>query len=181
METILFGLRQCSMSAWLPTFFGRRLKQKNRVGFEIRHTVISSGLYPIAPKVRTVLHSERGLSTAGTTSSIHSCRDAMPNVLIVDDQPAVRKALRRFFEDTHWAECSEAVDGCDAIEKARQLNPDVILLDLSMPVMNGIEAARTLKQIKPQVPILMLTAHFGTATDLLAKESGFPQSSQKMM
>jgi CheY-like chemotaxis protein len=96
----------------------------------------------------------------------------MPNVLIVDDQPAVRKALRRFFEDTHWAECSEAVDGRDAIEKARQLNPDVILLDLSMPVMNGIETARTLKQIKPQVPILMLTEHFNTATDLLAKESG---------
>lgn len=96
----------------------------------------------------------------------------MPHVLIVDDQPAIRKALRRFFEDTHWAECSEAVDGRDAIEKARQLNPDVILLDLSMPVMNGIEAARTLKQMTPEVPILMLTAYFGTATDLLAKESG---------
>jgi CheY-like chemotaxis protein len=96
----------------------------------------------------------------------------MPNVLIVDDHAAVRKALRRFFEDTHWAECSEAVDGRDAIEKAQQLNPDVILLDLSMPVMNGIEAARTLKQIKPEVTILMLTAHFGRVTDVLANESG---------
>jgi CheY-like chemotaxis protein len=96
----------------------------------------------------------------------------MPNVLIVDDHAAVRKALRRFFEDTHWAECSEAVDGRDAIEKARQFNPDVILLDLSMPVMNGIEVARTLKQIRPEVPILMLTAHFGIDTNVLPQESG---------
>jgi CheY-like chemotaxis protein len=96
----------------------------------------------------------------------------MSNILIVDDHPAVRKALRRFFEDTHWAECSEAVDGRDAIEKAQQLHPDVILLDLSMPTMNGIEAAKTLKQIRPEVPIVMLTAYCGTATDLLAQQAG---------
>lgn len=55
--------------------------------------------------------------------------------------------------------CGEAVDGYDAIEKAKQLYPDLIILDLSMPQMNGIEAARVLKTIMPETPIVMLTSH----------------------
>jgi DNA-binding NarL/FixJ family response regulator len=51
------------------------------------------------------------------------------------------------------------VDGVDAIQKAKDLNPDLIILDLSMPRMNGIEAARVLKKILPQTPIVMLTSH----------------------
>ena len=96
----------------------------------------------------------------------------MPTVLIVDDHPRVRKVLRDYFEESNLAECGEAVNGLDAIEKAQQLNPDLVLLDFSMPVMNGIEAARALKQMMPGVPVFMLTAYFGAATELLAKESG---------
>ncbi len=55
--------------------------------------------------------------------------------------------------------CGEAVDGYDAIRKAKELSPDLIILDLSMPKMNGIEAARVLKKMLPQTPIVMLTSH----------------------
>ena len=96
----------------------------------------------------------------------------MPTVLIVDDHPAIRKALRGYFERSNLAECGEAVNGLDAIEKAKQLNPDLVVLDFCMPVMNGIEAAQALKEVMPGVPVFMLTAYFGASMERLAKESG---------
>ena len=81
-------------------------------------------------------------------------------ILIVDDHANVRKIIRDFLENESGFEvCGEAVDGHDAIQKAKELNPDLIILDLSMPQMNGIEAARVLKKILPQTPIVMLTSH----------------------
>jgi len=67
--------------------------------------------------------------------------------------------MRTLLESTTALEiCGEAVDGVDAIEKAKQLNPDLILLDLSMPRMNGAEVASVLKPRMPDVPIILLTA-----------------------
>jgi CheY-like chemotaxis protein len=94
----------------------------------------------------------------------------VPRVPIVDDQPNVRKALRWYFEEL-TLECSEAENGLDALQKAQQVKPDLIILDFSMPVMNGVEAAKVFKQVMPEVPILMLTAHFGIA-DEAAKDVG---------
>jgi CheY-like chemotaxis protein len=94
----------------------------------------------------------------------------VPRILIVDDQPNVRKALRWYFQELKL-ECSEAENGMDALQKARQVKPDLIILDFSMPVMNGVEAAKVFKQVMPEVPILMLTAHFGIA-DEAAKDAG---------
>jgi DNA-binding NarL/FixJ family response regulator len=87
--------------------------------------------------------------------------DAMrKNILIVDDNAAVRKALRSLFETRReFVICGEAVNGKDAIEKARQLAPDLIILDLSMPVMNGLDAARVLAKAMPAVPLLMFTLY----------------------
>jgi CheY-like chemotaxis protein len=95
-----------------------------------------------------------------------------PTVLIVDDQPSVRKALRHYFEESHIAECEEAVDGQDAVDKVQQHVPDLILLDLSMPVMNGLDAAKAIKQINPGVPVIMITAHLIVATELWVHNSG---------
>jgi DNA-binding NarL/FixJ family response regulator len=81
-------------------------------------------------------------------------------ILIVDDVEHVRKIVRDFLENESGFEvCGEAIDGLDAIQKAKELNPDLIILDLSMPRMNGIEAARALKKLLPQTPIVMLTSH----------------------
>lgn len=79
-------------------------------------------------------------------------------ILIVDDNPAIRKILREMLErEAGWKVCGEASNGREGIEKAQQLHPDVVVLDLSMPVMNGLEAARELKQLLPSLPVVMFT------------------------
>jgi DNA-binding NarL/FixJ family response regulator len=81
------------------------------------------------------------------------------SILVVDDSTAYRKALKAFFESKcSWTVCGEAADGREAVEKAERLHPDLIVLDFSMPVLNGLEVAARLKHIRPTVPILMLTA-----------------------
>jgi DNA-binding NarL/FixJ family response regulator len=81
------------------------------------------------------------------------------SILIVDDNTFVRQALRNTFErESDLAVCGEAENGRDAIQQARQLHPDLIVLDLSMPVMNGLDAALELKRLMPFVPIIMYSA-----------------------
>lgn len=81
-------------------------------------------------------------------------------ILVADDNPTIRKLLCRMFEDEKdYDICAEAENGQKAIELAIQCRPDLIILDLSMPVMNGLEAARKLKEIMPQVPIILFTQH----------------------
>lgn len=84
---------------------------------------------------------------------------SMPNsVLIVDDSHVVRKVMRAFFERrTDWKIGGEAGNGAEAIEKAKELKPDLILLDFSMPDMNGVEAASELKRLLPDVHIIVFT------------------------
>jgi DNA-binding NarL/FixJ family response regulator len=81
-------------------------------------------------------------------------------ILIVDDGNTVRQVIRAFLETkTNFRVCGEAVDGLDAIEKAQALKPDLILLDLAMPRMNGADAAMELRRIMPEVPIVMFTMY----------------------
>ena len=96
----------------------------------------------------------------------------LPTVLIVDDQSSVRNALRYYFETSGTAECIEAVNGVDGIEKARQSKPDLVLLDFSMPEMNGLETAKAIKQTNPAIPLIMLTAHVFAAGDLPMRDCG---------
>ena len=84
----------------------------------------------------------------------------MPHcILIVDDNSMIRRTIRRQIELAGLEVCGEAVDGLDAIEKAQALNPDLIIMDLSMPRMNGLDAANELMRICPSVPILLNTMH----------------------
>lgn len=79
-------------------------------------------------------------------------------ILVVDDNPAIRKLLCRMFEDEqHYALCGEASTGEEAIRMAAELKPDLIVLDFSMPGMNGIETARQIKRLLPKVPIILFT------------------------
>jgi CheY-like chemotaxis protein len=81
-------------------------------------------------------------------------------VLIADDSYDMRQLLCRVFEAEEGFEmCSEAVDGADAVAKARQCRPDLIILDLSMPVMNGLAAARIIHREMPDVPIILYTLY----------------------
>lgn len=81
-------------------------------------------------------------------------------ILIADDGSTVRQVIRTFLETrTGFRVCGEAVDGLDAIEKAKQLKPDLILMDLAMPRMSGAEAATVLRGLMPDVPIVIFTMY----------------------
>jgi two-component system chemotaxis response regulator CheB len=92
----------------------------------------------------------------------------MKSILIVDDNAQVRATLRKLLESKHNLKvCGEATDGIDAIEKNLSLKPDLVVLDLSMPRMNGLEAARILKSTS-HVRIILFTNY---ANEINAKES----------
>ena len=81
-------------------------------------------------------------------------------VLIADDNAIIRKMLCRLFEtEENYDLCAEAKDGREAIELALKYRPELIILDLSMPVLNGIDAARELKRLMPQIPIILFTEY----------------------
>ena len=82
-------------------------------------------------------------------------------ILIADDNDTVRRAVCEVFtREADFEVCGEARDGQDAIEKAQQLHPDLIILDLSMPGMNGLDAAQALRdRLVPPVPIILFTLY----------------------
>jgi DNA-binding NarL/FixJ family response regulator len=79
-------------------------------------------------------------------------------ILLADDDANIRRLIRRLLE-THsdWQVCGEATDGVDAVQKVMQLAPDVVILDLSMPRMNGVDSGREIAKIKPDLPMLLFT------------------------
>jgi CheY-like chemotaxis protein len=82
------------------------------------------------------------------------------SILIADDHETTRSLIRSFLESKEGFEvCGEAVDGVDVIEKAKDLKPDLIILDLAMPRMNGAAAASVLKRTMPNVPIILFTMY----------------------
>lgn len=90
-------------------------------------------------------------------------------ILIVDDNALIRHTLRSCIEQqTDWVICGEAENGQIAVDKARELHPDVVILDFQMPVMNGLEAARRISLSVPTPVLLMLTMHY---SDQLRKDA----------
>jgi DNA-binding NarL/FixJ family response regulator len=84
---------------------------------------------------------------------------ARKSVLIVDDSAFIRHALCELFrQEADFEVCGEAENGKEGIDKAQELGPDLIVLDFSMPVMNGFDAARVLKRLMPAVPLILYSA-----------------------
>ena len=104
-------------------------------------------------------------------------------ILIADDNALFRKLLRSCIEqNSDWQVCGEAQDGKVAVEKVKELHPDLVILDLSMPEINGLEAARQITHIAPDTVMVMITmygceqllkeAHAAGIKDVLSKSDG---------
>jgi len=97
----------------------------------------------------------------------------MTRILIADDSPPLRRGLCTLVGlNADWQVCGEAVDGADAVEKARQLAPDIILMDFSMPQMNGVQAARKIAESGSDIPILLFTLYLSPQIMELARNAG---------
>ena len=96
---------------------------------------------------------------------------ANQRVLIVDDHPVIRRTLRALFGNRGYL-VFEAIDGAEAITRAQEVEPDLVVLDLVMPVMNGLDAARILKRLRPKTPLMMFTSFEGPVLDQEACAAG---------
>lgn len=84
----------------------------------------------------------------------------MPRVLIVDDHAFVRRGVQNILEGfPDWELCGEAGTGWDGVRMAEKLNPDVVLMDVSMPGMDGIQATRIVRSGNPRIKIILITLH----------------------
>jgi DNA-binding NarL/FixJ family response regulator len=91
------------------------------------------------------------------------------SVLVVDDNPSIRKIVCELFtREGDFEVCGQAENGREAIEKAQLLQPSLIVTDLSMPLMNGLEETRILKKLMPPVPVIIYSAHI----DSFVEEEG---------
>jgi CheY-like chemotaxis protein len=93
-------------------------------------------------------------------------------ILVADDNPLIRKMLCRMFEtEENYDLCAEATNGAEAVRLARECRPDLVILDLTMPVMNGFDAAREIKKLLPDVSIILFTMHAQYLEDHLLGEN----------
>ena len=99
-------------------------------------------------------------------------RGAGKTVLVVDDNPAIRKLLASAFLSDGFKTCAEAGDGQEAIEGAKQIKPDIVILDLSMPVMEGLSAAFELGRVFPPMPIILFTLYEASLLSTTASDAG---------
>jgi CheY-like chemotaxis protein len=93
------------------------------------------------------------------------------SIFIVDDSSDIRAGIRRQLEVSGFEVCGEANDGIDALDKLSRLRPDLIILDMSMPRMNGVDAARQLKHMCPNVPVILYTAF----ADVFRRKQALPE------
>jgi DNA-binding NarL/FixJ family response regulator len=94
-------------------------------------------------------------------------------ILIVDDNLFLRQQLRNLIcQHDGWEICGEASDGFDAVHKAQELSPDVVVMDLSMPVMNGLRATREIRSKAPSTPIIMFSMYLSPHFSNAARDAG---------
>jgi DNA-binding NarL/FixJ family response regulator len=95
-----------------------------------------------------------------------------PRLLVVDDHAMLREALVELLVQAGFDVAGEAADGADAVALAKQLEPDVVLMDLRMPVLGGLDAARLIKDACPTTQVVLLSAFESPALEQQAEEAG---------
>jgi DNA-binding NarL/FixJ family response regulator len=105
-----------------------------------------------------IAHNAFGISYLVQPRKLRGRRSLPTRILLADDDATIRLLLRRLIEfNPDWQVCGDALDGLDAVQKVTQLQPDLVILDLSMPKMNGLDAGREIAKIRPDLPLLMVT------------------------
>lgn len=96
-------------------------------------------------------------------------------IVIADDSPEIRRALRTILEEyPGWEICGEASNGLEAVSQTAGLNPDLVILDLTMPNLNGYQAARAIHIAAPNLPLLLFTQHeIDAQMEREVRDSGF--------
>lgn len=137
----------------------REMDEGATIGISLRDAVYRRRLFPIVP------FSMSFLDARPETSPVR--------ILLVDDSRLMRRCLRTLLEQQgSWRVCSEATNGREAIERAQQTAPDIIVLDFQMPGMNGLDAAKEIRRLSPDIPILMVTLHMSAQLEDQAKKVG---------
>jgi DNA-binding NarL/FixJ family response regulator len=95
-----------------------------------------------------------------------------PRVLLADDHIRLREALRDLLEETGFEVVGESGDGADAVAMARQLEPDIVVIDLRMPVLNGLDATRLIKDGRSATQVVVLSAFESPELERQAREAG---------
>ena len=94
------------------------------------------------------------------TNTVYGSAYPRVRVLVADDHEIMRMGIRNLLQlQSGWSVCAEASDGQEAVEKALQFHPDVVIMDITMPIMNGLEAARRIMNIQPQIPVILFSMH----------------------
>jgi two-component system, chemotaxis family, chemotaxis protein CheY len=93
-------------------------------------------------------------------------------ILIVDDSETTRRILRAIVRSRDWTVCGEAETGRSGIKKFQELKPDLVLIDLAMPDINGIEAAKRMSVLNPRVPLILFTVLELEGLETAAREAG---------
>ncbi|HVM74340.1 MAG TPA: response regulator transcription factor [Candidatus Saccharimonadales bacterium] len=92
----------------------------------------------------------------------------MPTILVVDDHAFIRRGVRSILEPfPEWELCGEAENGQEAIQKASELHPAIVIMDVSMPILDGIAATQAIKKSYPQMHVILLTLH--SSRELLSR------------
>ena len=101
-------------------------------------------------------------------------------ILIVDDHKSAIREIRTLLgANPEWEVCGEAADGQEALAKANEMHPDVIVLDFAMPVMNGLMAAQEITKVQPTIPIVLNTLYNSPQVELEAKKHGIRKVVEK--
>jgi CheY-like chemotaxis protein len=102
------------------------------------------------------------LSMNSESTTVYGSPHPRVRLLVADDHEVMRLGIRNLVEiKPGWSVCAEANNGREAIEKALQYHPDVIIMDLSMPIMNGLEAASQIAEKEPEIPVILFSLHVG--------------------
>jgi DNA-binding NarL/FixJ family response regulator len=97
----------------------------------------------------------------------------MARILVADDSDVVRRGIGRLLsQHENWEICGEAANGQEAVEKARQLRPDLGVIDFAMPTMNGIEAARQIQAMNPETAFVLCSMYLDSQLESVARHVG---------